>query len=286
MDTAASIATEYAHQLNADALRRARILVRGTAERFKTLDGSTNYILACASEAAPEVVAASATNTFRAYCRALWSEDFALEQRWTDRTTNDAIDEAFTRLDRSGIVAMQNAGGTQAMGWAEVNARIASLRSKKKKVLGAVFYHSQDVERGVEGEGLLLTFGALDGTDESASAVANAVLDALRAEGVACEWSGEIDARIRIAPFAWKMRRWTKPPARQTPVPWRTFVHPDGRVWSVAGLNNRVCVRMKDIDGDILERQTASKNIATDVAALTNEQLAEGFTPSESSMMI
>lgn len=277
MDTAATIAKDYAHQLNATALRRARILVRGTTERFKTLDGSINYILACASEAAPEVVAASATNTFRAYCTALWREDFALEQRWADRTTNDAIDEAFTRLERSGVVAMQNVGGTQAMGWAEVNARIASLGPKK--VLGAVFYHSQDVERGVEGEGLLLTFGAADGTDESAAAVANAVLDALRAEGVTCEWSGEIDARIRIAPFVWKKRRWTKPPARQAPVPWRTFVHPDGRVWSVAGLNNRVCLRIRDADGDIVERQTASKDIATDVAALINEQLAEGFTP-------
>lgn len=59
---------------------------------------------------------------------------------------NDALDSAFDALDRAGIVAVQNAGGTQTLGWAAVNEEIAKRESKNKKVLGATFYHSQDLE--------------------------------------------------------------------------------------------------------------------------------------------
>ena len=46
---------------------------------------------------------------------------------------NDAIDEAFAALQRKGIVALQDAGGTSSMGWAEVNSAIADLEQRKKR---------------------------------------------------------------------------------------------------------------------------------------------------------
>ena len=274
--TAAYIAKNYSHQLNSDALAYAQLLVQGCTTFFKTPEAGVNYILSAASEFALEELGAEAENTFRAYCRALWLEDTALEKRWTERTTNDAIDEAFATLNQQGVVALQNVGGTVSMGWAEVQADIDKQVKKKKKVLGGTFYHAQDTERAVAGKGFRLTFGAIDDSEEGARRVANTILQALRDEGVACQWDGNEEERIFVLPFVWKKRRTTRAPARQSPVPWRSLSHADGRRWEIAGLNNRVCTRFTD-SGGVSERQTPAKDLRGEIEELVAEQVADGF---------
>ena len=190
---------------------------------------------------------------------------------------NDALDTAFDTLDRGGIVAVQDAGGTQSLGWAAVNAEIAKRESKKKKVLGATFYHSQDLERAVGGEGLWLTFGARDGSDSAACAVAENVVRTLEAEGLPCVWDGHSASRIRVTPFPWQKRRTTNAPRRLPSVPWRTFSHEDGREWRIAGLNNAVCLRIEDQDGEVVERRTPAKDLEAEIERLVREQLVDGF---------
>lgn len=69
-------------------------------------------------------------------------------------------------------------------------------------------------------------------------------------------WDGDVGSRIRVTAFAWQKRRTTKAPRRLPSVPWRTFAHEDGREWRIAGLNNAVCLRIKDQDGEVVERRT------------------------------
>lgn len=280
--TAEQLAREYAHQLTPEALSFARVLVKGCVRsytRYKAAAGDValHHIQEAAAAAATDVVSPSAASTFCMYCKLLWLEDEVAEKRWLARTTNDAIDEAFAALNRRGIVALQDAGGTSSMGWAEVNAIIAELEQRRKKVLGGVFYHSQDLARGVAGEGLWLTFGARDGSDDGARKIAQLVRHALEEEGVDCEWNDQIDTRIRVLPFEWKKRRTTQPPLRQTPVPRRRFVNPDGQRWEIAGLNNHVCLRITDVDGEVFVRQTPSDDMRRAIDALITEQLAAGF---------
>jgi hypothetical protein len=126
----------------------------------------------------------------------------AEEDSWTEETVNDRIDDAFAELEDSGIVALQNAGYTLADGWDDAREAAAALEAPR----GAVFWHQQDTERAVDGHGLHLAFGALDGDRAASAAIGAEVCDVLRKNGVDVAWSGSIDERIRIPPFPWRKR--------------------------------------------------------------------------------
>lgn len=143
------------------------------------------------------------------------------EETWPAITTNDRIDAAFADLDASGIVTLQNAGYTQSDGWSDVNDLANERLARGKRPRGATFFHGQDLERGVRGEGLRLTFGAYE-DDESKraaadEAVAVMVVDALVRRGVDARWTGQVKDRIEICPFAWQKRLYAV--RRMTPAP-------------------------------------------------------------------
>ncbi|WTX00026.1 hypothetical protein OG216_44730 [Streptomycetaceae bacterium NBC_01309] len=185
------------------------------------------------------------------YVRALLAQERALEATWRDATANDLIDRAFAELPRQRIVALQNAGNTQSDCWSDAQEAAAELAGELRDadeederdeaddlndedgedddaygdsewapVLGAVFYHSQDLARAVHGEGLYLGFGAFSERDEDPSAVdARSVAvggiarDVLARHGVPVEWDGTVEQRLFVPPFNWRRRRWTQPPA-------------------------------------------------------------------------
>ncbi len=146
-----------------------------------------------------------------AHARKLLQEQRIREAGWSEPTLNDALDSAFEELNQNGIVALENAGYTMSDGWSDVN-EVASYQDTPPR--GAVFYHGQDLERGVAGEGLLLAFGAYESNPEkhvaASLAIAREVCDTLARHGVKTEWNGSIDARIRIPPFEWRKRRFTE----------------------------------------------------------------------------
>jgi hypothetical protein len=147
--------------------------------------------------------------------RRLIAEQRALEATWTSPTTNDAIDRAFAELDAGGIVALQNAGYTMSDGWSDVNEIASDRADAGNTPRGATFYHGQDLERGVDGQGLMLAFGSYAGGEEheqASLAVAREICDVLARHGVTTTWKGNVDARIAIAPFEWRKRQWSEPP--------------------------------------------------------------------------
>ncbi|WP_407569976.1 DUF6891 domain-containing protein [Deinococcus altitudinis] len=149
--------------------------------------------------------------------QALVSLSFAEHQKeeinWRERTVNDAIDAAFETLNRQGIVALQNAGYTMSEGWGEVNEMADSLETAPR---GAIFYHGQDLERGVAGHGLMLTFGAYEEDEakhEAASLqIARETREVLSQYGVVTSWDETIGQRIVIPPFHWRKRHLTQAP--------------------------------------------------------------------------
>jgi hypothetical protein len=149
----------------------------------------------------------------RVHAEALFEKQRVAEEKWTRRTTNDAIDSAFAALNRAGIVALQNAGYTMSDGWEDVNGL---ARKKPTRPRGATFYHGQDLERGVAGEGLWLAYGAYEDDakkhDAASVAIGRAIVDQLARFGVETAWDGTVDQRIAIRPFRWRRRRFTKAP--------------------------------------------------------------------------
>jgi len=149
--------------------------------------------------------------TLRAELGRALTEQRAREETWGERTHNDRIDSAFAKLRVRGIVALEDAGYTMSEGWEDVH----DARDEVDNAWGAVFFHRQDVERGVRGEGLLLAYGAfVDGDEHEPESlrVAREVCEVLGAEGVPTEWNGSLGSRVRIPPFEWCKRRWTRAP--------------------------------------------------------------------------
>jgi hypothetical protein len=155
---------------------------------------------------------ASLVEELHTVARRMLVEQRAAEAGWHGRTTNDRIDAAFDELNEHGIVALQNVGFTLSDAWSDVNDAAAELDPPPR---GAAFYHEQDLESGVRGDGLFIAFGAFEqgAKHEAASlAVAKEVCATLERHGVGASWDGSIKTRIRIPPFEWRKRRTTKAP--------------------------------------------------------------------------
>jgi hypothetical protein len=138
-------------------------------------------------------------------------EERAREATWTDPTVNDRIDAAFDELRTRGLFAFQDIATTIQDGWAFVGVNATAGER------GAVFFHQEDVIDGVGGLGLNLAFGTFetDPAENEASSLAlgSEIVSVLEAHGVAVAWRRSVRDRIRVLPFEWKKRRWTKAPA-------------------------------------------------------------------------
>jgi hypothetical protein len=135
----------------------------------------------------------------------------AREATWAEPTTNDRITAAFEELSARGILAREDSGSSIQDGWGYAGTA-ATPESR-----GVCFYHREDVIDAVSGRGLYLAYGALGASndDEATLALGQEIVAVLETHGVPCSWSGSIRERIRVAPFEWRMRRWTNPPAHQ-----------------------------------------------------------------------
>lgn len=132
------------------------------------------------------------------------------EADWDDFTVNDRIDSAFLELDARRVVARQNVGYTLSEGWADL--RPMANRGGRAQ-LGGLFYHGQDLERALVGEGLMLAFGSFEPDDpEGDIAVAREVIEVFARNGIELEWNGSPDTRLSIAPFEWRRRHFTDAP--------------------------------------------------------------------------
>ncbi len=186
----------------ADAIDRARFYVRAATLADDEVDAAV--VDPDLDDAGSALVRAAVVGE-----RAALAAD---EATWHDATINDRISAAFAELRGRGVVAVEHAGYTMSEGWGIV----AEMSEGEPGTHGAVFFHEQDLERGVRGEGLMLAFGSFDDGQSHADkshALAVDICRTLRRHGVACGWSGDIDRRIDVAPFAWRKRRTTKAPA-------------------------------------------------------------------------
>jgi hypothetical protein len=126
---------------------------------------------------------------------------------WPSVTDCDRLDRAFVRLASEGVICLQNAGYTQSDGYDD--CREAGRRHPDhSSVRGYCFYHGQDTERVVEGEGLFLAFGPVDAKREEADGpvIGRLVIAALTAEGLHPQWDGTFAQRIHIPQFKWQRR--------------------------------------------------------------------------------
>jgi hypothetical protein len=133
-----------------------------------------------------------------------FKEKAAAEKSWPAETDCDRLDRVFDALNTNGIVALQNSGYTMSDGRSDVGEALNERGFDKYH--GYCFYHGQDLERAVNGGGLMLAFGDIEADPAKKKEVGNEICVALAKAGFKTEWNGDPETRINIPVIDWKRR--------------------------------------------------------------------------------
>jgi hypothetical protein len=153
-------------------------------------------------ECEPLILRGEAQRVLRAALAAHWEA----QQDWPVRTDCDRLDDAFAALERGGVVARQNFTCCGTCGSAEIGDEMEVVSAAGVTVRGYVFFHMQDTDSAVEGDGLYLNYGATEDGEDAALAVAREIVAELEAHGLRTNWTGSWDQRIAVT-LDWKRRR-------------------------------------------------------------------------------
>lgn len=134
------------------------------------------------------------------------AEHRAAEETWPGLTDCDRLDAAFAVLEAEGIVARQNFTCCGTCGASEIWEEIEAEQEAGAVVQGYAFFHMQDTEAAVEGDGLYLNYGACAEGDAAAIATGHRIVAALEAQGLSTGWDGRLATRIGVS-LDWKKRR-------------------------------------------------------------------------------
>lgn len=129
----------------------------------------------------------------------------AAEKTWPATTDCDRLDRAFEQLNSRGVIALHNAGVTMSDGLDDVGE---ALRQRgRTEIQGYCFYHRQDVDRAIDGGGLMIAFGDLDDDKTQKTQVGELVQVVLQEVGLAVAWDGDPETRLNLPTLDWKRRR-------------------------------------------------------------------------------
>jgi hypothetical protein len=142
--------------------------------------------------------------------KAVAAETAALREEqksWPKETDCDRLAQAFEALIARGVIAIENAGYTQSDGYDDVTA-IYEDSEDKHTLVGYCYYHGQDLERAVRGEGLILSFGPMDPEMEQTEGprVGRIIVEELERRGLRTRWDGTFKERIHVPQLDWKRR--------------------------------------------------------------------------------
>jgi len=143
----------------------------------------------------------------KSYAEAVLEKKRAAEARWPQETDCDRLDRAYERLGEQGVLVLQWAGNTLSDGIAEVGEALDAEGVAEDTYQGFCFFHSQDIDRALGDEGLMLAFGsATSDEDDDAVRIGRLVCEAFRQEGFQIQWNGTADQRIAMPAFRWQRR--------------------------------------------------------------------------------
>jgi hypothetical protein len=143
----------------------------------------------------------------KAFAAALVARKRAAEATWPEETDCDRLDRAFDALNEQGICALQCAGDTLDDGFEAVDDVIDGEDVPEGRYRGFCFFHSQDLDHALYGEGLLLAFGHVDSEDAADYvAVGRQVCEVLQQHGLRTRWNGSDRSRIELPAMRWQRR--------------------------------------------------------------------------------
>ncbi len=131
----------------------------------------------------------------------------AAQATWPAVTDNDRLDTAFRELDEAGIVARQCFTCCNSCGNLEIGDEVPDGATAR----GFTFYHLQDAERALSGDGLYLAHGYFEGDIAAPGpadpvAIGREIAATLRRHGLTVLWNGDVKTKIHV-PFGWQRRQ-------------------------------------------------------------------------------
>ena len=135
----------------------------------------------------------------------IWSAKLEEEKSWPAVTDWDTLDAAFSFLWKDGIMALHQAGYEPSDGPPIVADEYCSRGAERSGLTGYCFYDWQSIERAIEGHGVWLSFGDIDGDRQKGVEIGRRVVAALEGAGLRTTWSGVINDRIRVD-MRWRKR--------------------------------------------------------------------------------
>lgn len=126
------------------------------------------------------------------------------EREWPEVTDCDRLDAAFEALEKRQILCLHNAGYTMSDGHEDAFEALSSQSGRG--YIGYCFYHGQDLERAVDGGGLMIAFDHVDGDVAGKLGIGIALKEELERVGFKLDWDGTEDKRINIPNIDWKRR--------------------------------------------------------------------------------
>lgn len=175
------------------------------ASGFEDPETIVDRALEIAEDEAGEASAAAMRPEAERILRAALAAQAAAEARWPAITDCDRLDAAFAALDEKGIVARQHWTCCGTCGAAEIGDEMDAAAAAGRPVRGYAFYHQQDTESAIEGDGVFLNYGATEDGEAAALAVARTIVTQLETSGLKPDWDGDWNRRIHV-PLQWRRR--------------------------------------------------------------------------------
>jgi hypothetical protein len=135
-----------------------------------------------------------------------WAEKKKAEATWPEKTDFDRLAAVFLALDKSGILALHNAGNTQSDARSDAGDAWYARGGLKSGLRGFIFYHGQDLERVIDDGQLYIGYGVVEGSKEQAVEIARQAVEALAKAGFSVTVPPNADQRILITGIDWKKR--------------------------------------------------------------------------------
>ncbi len=130
----------------------------------------------------------------------------AEQATWPTETDCDRLDAAFDELSRGGIVARQHFSCCGTCGAHEIREEMEQAEKAGTFSRGFTFFHIQDTEHAIAGDGLYLSYGVADSDQSGAVAIGHEVVETLDRHGLTPAWNGKLAHRIAL-PLTWQRRR-------------------------------------------------------------------------------
>ena len=128
------------------------------------------------------------------------------QANWQETTDCDRLDQAFEDLEQRGIVSRQNYSCCGNCGTGEIWEEMLAIQAEGKHVRGYTFYHMQDTEHAVDGEGIYLNYGSIEESEQAQIDMGHEVVSVVNQHNLTTVWDGDLRKRIFVK-LNWQRRR-------------------------------------------------------------------------------